>query len=98
DGVFEMRDGHITQFFGPDNSSLQRFQNSSSNSTWTSVAGLAYDLNENLWVTNSNCLKPISVRMKNGSWYSFSMGSALDNTLLSDLIVGNNGYKWVIRP
>jgi ligand-binding sensor domain-containing protein len=98
DGLFEMRNGHVTQFFGPDNSSLQRFQNDASDGAPTQVGGLAYDLNGNLWVSNSNCLNPISVRLKNGNWYSFSMGSALPTTLLADLIVGNNGYKWVIRP
>ncbi len=99
DGILEMRDGHGTQFFTPNNSSLQRYQNSAENTAPTLVGGLAYDEKGNLWATNSNCAKPISVRLKNGNWYAFSASSALGtNTLLSDIIVAKNGYKWVVRP
>lgn len=99
DGLLEMRNGRGTGFYGADNSSLQRFQNSGSNSVPTLVGGLAYDEKGNLWVTNSHCNAPISVRLKNGNWYSFSANTALaNNTLLSDIIVGTNGYKWIVRP
>ena len=99
DGLLEMRNGRGVGFFGADNSSLQRDQNSSSNSVGTLVGGLAYDEKGNLWVTNSNCSSPISVRMKNGTWHSFSANTALaNNTLVSDIIVGKNGYKWIVRP
>jgi ligand-binding sensor domain-containing protein len=99
DGLLEMRNGRGTGFYGADNSSLQRFQNSGSNSVPTLVGGLAYDEKGNLWVTNSHCNAPISVRLKNGNWYSFSANTALaNNSLLSDIIVGTNGYKWIVRP
>ncbi len=99
DGLLEMRDGRGVGFYGADNSSLQRNQNSSSNSVATLVGGLAYDEVGNLWVTNSHCNEPISVRMKNGTWHSFSANAALaNNALLSDIIVGKNGYKWIVRP
>ncbi|HEX2617999.1 MAG TPA: hypothetical protein VHL57_10685, partial [Flavobacteriales bacterium] len=63
------------------------------------VAGSTYDSDGNLWVTNSNCTSPISVRQKSGSWHAFTPGNLLNNnTLLSDIIVGQNGYKWMIRP
>jgi ligand-binding sensor domain-containing protein len=94
-----MQNGHITGFYDADNSTLQRFQNGATDDIPTQVGGLAYDQNGNLWMTNSNCAEPISVRMKNGTWHSFSTGSALgSNTLLSDLVIGQNGYKWVVRP
>lgn len=99
DGLLEMRNGHGIGFFDDGNSSLQRLQNSSSTSVATLVGGLAYDEKGNLWVTNSNCNAPISVRLKNGTWHSFSANAALaNNTLLSDIIVGKNGYKWIVRP
>lgn len=99
DGVVEFRDGHITTFYGPANSTLQRTGNSADDHDPTYVAGLAYDINGNLWVANANCPAPISVRMKNGNWYSMGGITALGaNTLLSDMIVDRNGYKWIIRP
>ncbi len=99
DGLVEMRNGHVTGFYGAGNSSLQRVQNGASDDVPTQVGGVAYDKSGNLWVSNSNCSKPISVRLKNGNWYSMSMGSVLgNNLLLADLMVADNGYKWVIRP
>lgn len=99
DGVLEMRNGHGVQFYGPDNSPLQRFQNSSSNDVPTNVGGLAYDERGNLWVTNSNCSRPLSVRLRNGTWHAMAPINELGtNTLLSDIIVAKNGYKWVVRP
>lgn len=99
DGLVEMHNGHAAGFFGPGNSSLQRFQNSTSNDQATQVGGVAYDSKGNLWVTNSNCSTPISVRQKNGTWHSFSANSTLaNNTLLSDVIAASNGYKWIVRP
>lgn len=99
DGLVEMRNGHVVGFFGADNSSLQRYQNSTSSSVPTQVGGVAYDEAGNLWVSNSNCSEPISVRLRNGNWYSMGMGAALgNNSLLADLTLASNGFKWVIRP
>lgn len=99
DGVLEMRNGHGVGFFGPGNSTLQRRQNSTADNVPTQVGGLAFDDKGNLWATNSNCNKPISVRMKSGTWYSYNVSSALGtNSLLSDIIAARNGYKWVVRP
>ena len=99
DGVLEMHNGHGTTFFLPNNSSLQAFQNSTASDAPTQVGGLAYDENGNLWATNSNCAQPISVRMRSGNWYAMGGGSALGaNTLLGDIIVAKNGYKWAVRP
>jgi hypothetical protein len=99
DGLVEMRNGHVTGFYGANNSTLQRFQNGTSDDIPTQVGGIAYDEAGNLWVSNSNCIKPISVRLKNGNWYSMGTGSALgNNSLIADMIVAENGYKWIIRP
>lgn len=99
DGILEMRDRHGVGFFGADNSTLQRFQNGATDDIATQVAGMAFDRKGNLWVTNSNCAQPISVRMENGTWYAMNTGSVLgNNTLISDIIAAENGYKWVVRP
>ncbi len=99
DGLVEMRNGHVTGFYEADNSSLQRFQNSAENTAPTQVAGVAFDKSGNLWVANSNCAKPISVRLKNGNWYALGTGTALgNNVVLSDLMVASNGFKWAVRP
>lgn len=99
DGILEMRNGRGTGFFGPGNSTLQRSQNNEADNVPTYVGALAFDERGNLWVSNSNCNKPISVRLRNGNWYSFGFSSVLGTeTLLSDIIAARNGLKWVVRP
>lgn len=99
DGILEMRDGHGIGFFDANNSTLQRFQNGTTDDIPTQVAGLAYDESGNLWATNSNCTNPLSVRMESGTWYAMNTGGVLaNNTLLSDIIAAKNGLKWAVRP
>lgn len=99
DGLLDMHNTHVTGFFTSTNSSLQGFQNSTDPGSPTQVGGLAYDQDGNLWIANSNCTAPISVRTKSGSWRAYNPGSVLNNnTLLGDIIAAENGYKWIIRP
>lgn len=99
DGLVEFRDGRIAGFFGPDNSSLQRSGNSPDDNAPTPVGGLAYDDKGNLWVSNANCPSPLSVRLKNGNWYSMGAIAPLGtNTLIADMAVDDNGNVWVVRP
>ncbi len=98
EGVIEFRDRHVVGFYNNSNSSLQIFQPLGSENQ-VQVAGLAYDSNGNLWVTNSNCDSPISVLKKGGGWKAFTPGSTLaGNTLMSDLLAASNNFKWIIRP
>jgi len=98
DGIIEFRNGVFHQFYRPDNSSLQVCLDNAADEK-VDVAGLAFDLNGNLWVTNSNVEEPISVRTPSGSWRSFDPGSILTgNTLLADIVVTESGLKWMVRP
>ncbi|HEY0978599.1 MAG TPA: two-component regulator propeller domain-containing protein, partial [Flavobacteriales bacterium] len=98
EGVVELRNGSVVQIHNPTNSSLQYIPISAAEGA-VQVAGLTFDRDDNLWVTNSNCTSPISVRQKNGTWRAFNPGSAVSgNTLLSDIVVDDNGYKWMVRP
>ncbi|MFT3884436.1 MAG: DNA repair protein RecO C-terminal domain-containing protein [Flavobacteriales bacterium] len=98
DGVLEFRNGHVSTIYNATNSSLQLYA-AYANDGVVEVGGSVFDEDGNLWVTNSNCNNPISVRMRNGTWRSFNPGNVLGgNTLLSDLISAQNGYKWIIRP
>lgn len=99
DGVVEFRDGKITAFHNATNSTLQRFLNSTSDTDPVQVGGMAWDDLGNLWVANANCTAPLSVRLKNGNWYSMGVIPELGaNTLVADMIVDRNGFKWIVRP
>ena len=57
------------------------------------IAGLAFDVEENLWVTNIGAPEPLSVLTNEGTWHSFEVN--LNDKGLTDLNIDENGYKWV---
>jgi hypothetical protein len=86
------------------------FNESNKNSTirqdmyWTSdphcfVYGIAFDKDQNVWVTNSRVLRPLSVREKSGTWRSFKLPFVSSNDYyVGDIIVTSWGYKWITVP
>jgi hypothetical protein len=101
DGLLEFQNRELINFYNQTNSSLQEADTGvwGANNGIVRSAGVDYDDDGNLWMTNSEVSEPIVVRTKDGSWYSFDPGNILNNNrLLSDVLVGQNGYKWIIRP
>ena len=56
------------------------------------VAGLAFDDQENLWITNNGAPNAISVYTNEGVWKNFSVPL----TNLGQLAIDRQGYKWAI--
>lgn len=97
DGLLEFRGRQPIALYNALNSILQNEINGPPNKL--NVAGLDYDRDGNLWMTNGNTNAPIVVRKKNGDWHAYNPGSVLNgNQLMSDIVVATNGYKWVVRP
>ncbi|TXI76777.1 MAG: hypothetical protein E6Q44_14925 [Flavobacteriales bacterium] len=97
EGLVEFRNGWPERIHNPTNSALGYDINPYQGRTY--VGGLAYDPDGNLWISNPWSTKPIVVRKKNGEWYSFTPGTLLSgNLLLADMLVSDNGDKWIIRP
>ncbi len=79
-----------SRVFTKDNSTLQGTQGDESR---TRISGMAFDNQDNLWVTNFGAPKPLSVFTSDGQEFSFDMGS---NDQLGHLTIDNLGYKWSI--
>jgi hypothetical protein len=63
------------------------------------VAGLDFDKDGNLWITNAHSTTPLSVLTRNGQWQAFDPGGLLaGNYLVADVLAARNGFKWIIRP
>lgn len=97
EGLVEFRNGLPERIYNPTNSTLGYDINPYQGRLY--VGGMAYDEDGNLWVSNPWSSKPIVVRKKNGDWHAFSPGSLLGgNLLLADMLVADNGDKWILRP
>lgn len=57
------------------------------------IAGLAFDREENLWVTNIGAPEPLSVLTNEGNWHSFEVD--LNDKGLTDISIDELGYKWI---
>lgn len=62
------------------------------------VAGLAFDRNQHLWIANFGAAQPLRVRKADGSWNSFSIPFPLFQNALSQLLVDESNYLWMVSP
>ena len=89
-GLLEYNNGAFS-LYNDKNSTLSKFQSGSYSAFYT--YGLSFDSDNNLWVTNSNVTKPLSVLTNQGKWYSFSLGDA-NNSNIGDVVATSWGPKW----
>lgn len=87
-GMLELNGTVATNKYDDNNSPLFREPGSG----FIRVSGLACDKTGNLWLTNFQASKPILMLNPNGVWTSIS----LDEPLVKNLIIDDNGYKWMI--
>ena len=87
-GLIEV-DGESFTVFNDENSSLQGALGDDQRER---VAGLAFDAQENLWITNNSAPDAISVLTNEGEWDSINVPL----TNLGQLVIDRQGYKWAI--
>ncbi len=93
-GVLEFLNNELLEVHNDSNSSLQ----STLPGPYCRIGGLAFDSDNNLWVSNSDVQEPVSVFTKSGEWYSFPYQSYVNVSDYGDIIVAQNNYKWLILP
>lgn len=60
------------------------------------AAGLAFDRDQNLWVTNYGAAEPLLLKKPDGGRTRFSIPFFLAGNALTDIIVDDYNYKWII--
>jgi hypothetical protein len=60
----------------------------------TRVTGLAFDADENLWISNYESTRPIVVYRKDGTWENYSIPA--EYATIANMVVDRNGYKWAL--
>lgn len=94
-GLLHIKDGAIANIYTSVNSTLQERVD------WPGVyltSALRFDKDGNLWVLNARAQNQLSVKTKDGTWYSYYLGSEVAGKLVTDLIIDRNGYKWILCP
>lgn len=94
-GVVELNNGVITHIHNQYNSTLV----TNGSPDWVGVAGLCFDEDKNLWVTNSSTGSAINVRKPNGTWQAFDFSNVIGTgAIVGSIIVTKDKQKWVVLP
>lgn len=62
------------------------------------VAGLAFDRENNLWISNYGAAQPLVVKKSDATVTKLSIPFPLIENQLAQVVVDDNNYKWVIAP
>ena len=62
------------------------------------VSGLAFDKENNLWISNYGAAQIIVVRKNDNTWKTFSPPFALIENAVSQVILDDEGQKWIVSP
>lgn len=58
----------------------------------TRIAGMVFDKDENLWISNYGAPKPLAVKTKDNTWHNFSVPGS---TSLAEIVIDQQGNKWI---
>jgi hypothetical protein len=62
------------------------------------ISGLQFDADNNLWISNFGAVQPLRVRKADGGWKSFSLPFTIFENAVSQIIIDDNNYKWIVSP
>ncbi len=62
------------------------------------VAGLAFDADNNLWISNFGAGRQLHVRKNDGSFKAFAIPFFLNNNAVAQIIIDDAQQKWIVSP
>jgi ligand-binding sensor domain-containing protein len=94
-GLVEIQNNQIVNIYSHYNSILERKVEYS----WCGIGGIRYDEDGNLWMVNSHTMKCLKVKKADNTWAEFDFqGLITTGTTVGNLMITENGYKWMIIP
>jgi hypothetical protein len=92
-GIYEFSDGTVIKNYNQYNSPLASII---PGENYTRICGMAFDMYENLWMTQSGVPGNLKVLLKDGNWVSTSL--SLNVPVVGDMIIDESGYLWILLP
>lgn len=92
DGLVEINEDGITVY----DDSTSSLNNALGDVNRTRVSGLAFDGDNNLWVSNHSAARPFSVFTNEKEWISYDISSCTNAKNLLSVAVDDFGYKWFV--
>lgn len=60
------------------------------------VAGLAFDVENNLWISNYGAAQPLVARKQDGSFQKLTLPFVIPENGLAQILIDDNNYKWIV--
>ncbi len=83
-------DGNNFKFF--DASSATSIQQNPADITSRRISGMAFDKDNNLWLSNYGVNRALSVYRADGNWQSFN----IDASNPTQIVIDKNNFKWIV--
>lgn len=97
-GVLEFNAGKFVKRYDNFNSTLQTAIPNLPDAPYVRIGGMAYDSKGNLWVTNSEVSKNISVYQTDGSWKAYELSGIANKYSIGKVVVTKDDDKWILVP
>lgn len=97
-GVLEFNAGKFVKRYTNFNSTLQTAIPNQPDAPYVRIGGMDYDSKGNLWVTNSEVAKNISVYQADGNWKSFELSGIANKYSVGKVVVTQDDDKWILVP
>ncbi len=91
-GLLEFYNGQFVQLYDDNNSTLAPSQSF----YWIGIGGLAFDNNNNLWITNSSVTNVLSVKTYDNQWFTYNFPSLVNDNVIGEIVIDQYNQKWVI--
>ncbi|MGM0625701.1 MAG: two-component regulator propeller domain-containing protein [Bacteroidota bacterium] len=93
-GMLRIENGEIKDHYTTTNSSLTAIPDVG----YIRIGGLAFDDDQNLWITNSSGTVPVHMRKPDGDWVGLNYSNRINESNIGDIIVTENDHKWIVLP
>lgn len=93
-GMVHIKEGNIFEIFKQNSAIGQAFLDPGS----YRVSGLAFDQDNNLWISNYGSSQQIVVRKKDGNWKNFTVPFALVENATAQIVIDDENQKWIVSP
>jgi len=92
-GLIEFDHGELKEIYTTENSSLQNVVGYGSG--YLRIGGVAFDQDNNLWVTNDIAPNVLSMRKSTGEWKSYNLGDKGTAIDVGGIVIDKDNQKWI---
>ncbi|MEJ7735997.1 MAG: two-component regulator propeller domain-containing protein [Chitinophagaceae bacterium] len=62
------------------------------------VAGLAFDSDHHLWISNYGAAQSLAVRKADGNWQKFTIPFSYGDNAVTQIVIDDYNQKWIVSP